>query len=407
MLDIAYAADLSIERDSICRVVEEVRLAAEAGFSVGLLHLPARGGISEAVINPCIDRLVSGGAATVLTPPDLVRTSLCILPAPDLLPATVLSEPIHLIPTRTLIIADQPGREEDFVAIRAWVNSSLGNAAWTSTRSDLLAYMRSLDLPLLGSLWHSWGFVGRIDEPVSPVRRPRVGCCAGYGAEHWPVAPDRMRFLFDPARFRVRLMGEIAPETVFPEWQVLKPFQRNPCRFASRLDAFCYYPDQIPRDMPSSAIGTALSLGIPVFMPPHLRASVGRGPDYLDLADVPAQIEDRFVSGRRDSSAQSDVASTHLRRLRRLVGRPTGRSNPFQRHHKRVALVPTGGVGIGHVVRLLAVARRLSEEVEPIFLSASPCLSTIAEAGFILSISVLRSPRTATLNLAPHGWASR
>jgi hypothetical protein len=381
---VVYAADFRVERDATYRVVEEAKLAAELGFDVGLLHLPSPAAGAAAPIIPAVDRLVSAGTAGVVRPSEPIRTPLCVLAAPDLLASTKLSRPLRLIPDQTVAILDRPATGEELDAIQACIERMFGDVKWSATRADLLALLRSSSLPLLGSLWHSWSFAGRIERPPggNGAARPLIGCCAGPGAAHWPATEGRLQELFDTRLFRVRLMGEPPTAQHSPEWQVLKPYERSPARFVSALDAFCYYPEQAPEELPSVAIGAALSLGVPVFLPPYLRPAIGRGPDYVELPEAPARIVERVGGGRRESSAQFDAGAAHAARLRRLAGRPRARVARAKAGDRRVAMVPTGGVGIGHVVRLVAIARRFSADVEPVFLSMSPCLSAIGEAGF-------------------------
>ena len=49
---------------------------------------------------------------------------------------------------------------------------------------------------------------------------------------------------------------------------------------------------------------------------------------------------------------------------------------------RAVAFYPTNGVGLGHVTRLLAVARRLAPEHEPVFFTPCHALAVIEHAGF-------------------------
>ncbi|PCJ10636.1 MAG: hypothetical protein COB16_01160 [Rhodobacteraceae bacterium] len=79
-------------------------------------------------------------------------------------------------------------------------------------------------------------------------------------------------------------------------------------------------------------------------------------------------------------------ASAHRDKIRILVGKSPAsmpaRAKRSQRR-KRALLVPSNGVGLGHVTRLLAIARRMDHQIEPIFLTFAQAASTIESFGYL------------------------
>ena len=91
----------------------------------------------------------------------------------------------------------------------------------------------------------------------------------------------------------------------------------------------------------------------------------------LRLADDP-------VAYRRHSDAAQAHAQrhfsheTHRRRLHALIGPPSApRPAAAPLRPLRVLLVSSNGVGMGHLTRLLAIARRLPPPIEPVFVTMS------------------------------------
>jgi len=82
---------------------------------------------------------------------------------------------------------------------------------------------------------------------------------------------------------------------------------------------------------------------------------------------------------QRDASLSSALAGK-LETL--LGGAPPRRSRHRQRRPGRVLFMSSNGVGVGHLSRLLAIARRLPKGLESIFLSLSQALPVVRQFGF-------------------------
>ena len=95
-------------------------------------------------------------------------------------------------------------------------------------------------------------------------------------------------------------------------------------------------------------------------------------PRFYDryVAEQDAALAERF-----GPQALMDLLAEHVR-----LPRP---ARPRARDAKRaIAFYPTNGVGLGHVTRLLAIARRLPPDCEPVFFTPCHALSVIEHAGY-------------------------
>jgi UDP:flavonoid glycosyltransferase YjiC (YdhE family) len=94
--------------------------------------------------------------------------------------------------------------------------------------------------------------------------------------------------------------------------------------------------------------------------------------------------------------------SAHVDRLRRLVGdaeraRPRAAADPPRR---RILFVASNGFGLGHLTRLLAIARRLPADIEPVFATLSQAMAIVRQAGY----PVEYLPANVFGNADPRDW---
>ena len=92
-------------------------------------------------------------------------------------------------------------------------------------------------------------------------------------------------------------------------------------------------------------------------------------------------------------------AAIHKARLRRLVGQRSS-SGQVKPGRKRVLFLSSNGVGIGHLTRLFAIARRMPNEVEPVFATLSQAMPVVEQAGY----PVEYLPFHVYANCDPQDW---
>jgi UDP:flavonoid glycosyltransferase YjiC (YdhE family) len=134
--------------------------------------------------------------------------------------------------------------------------------------------------------------------------------------------------------------------------------------------------------------------GIPVLLPRSLARRFGAGPVYAAAAEMmplasaihadPAQRQ-LLRKETVEHARQSYPAARHAERLRELIGPPARRARPSasgRRRRKRVLFVSSNGFGLGHLTRLLAVARRMPGDIEPVFATMSQAMPIVRQAGY-------------------------
>jgi Glycosyltransferase family 28 C-terminal domain len=238
--------------------------------------------------------------------------------------------------------------------------------------------------------------------------RPVIGRHSRPDALKWP--DDRATTLTaypDDPEFIVRILGggPFLRELLggYPRnWEVW-PFNAiAPQRFLSTVDFFVYFHHSQLVEAFGRTIIEAMASGAVAILPRHFEALFGNGAIYAE----PCEVRDRVRQLHTDSRAflrQSKRGSSlldkrfgptaHLKRLRELIGPPcrSARRAGIARRKRRILFVTSNGVGIGHLTRMLAVARRCPQPLEPVFLTLSQAIRIVREQGFLVEYLPFRT----------------
>lgn len=210
------------------------------------------------------------------------------------------------------------------------------------------------------------------------------------GAEQWDVR------IFGP---HARLVRQV--EVIPSNWSlhtVAGP------RDLAQLDFWVAVTTDSQQILADPAVHEAFAAGLVVILPPkdELRAAFGDAAVYADATGVRGQIT--FLTGQGDQYERQSaraLAFAESNSADRLMGRltesgvqgplaprpePVPRPSPRSgRRRFRLALVTSNGAGMGHLTRLLAIARRLPSDIEPVFISLSQAVDVVASFGYTYS----------------------
>ena len=184
-----------------------------------------------------------------------------------------------------------------------------------------------------------------------------------------------------------------------PRVAVFAPGEISPTRFIGSLHFFNALPATENQDAFQPLIGLALARGAIVFMRPDMAkefgdAVVAAEPNEIsDIVKEFAADRARFVSQverARDYAAEHYGRKAYLARLRPLLS--GGRSVPHAPRKRNkldpgqsqstVLFVSSNGVGLGHLVRLMAIARRCPKHVRPVFVTMTQAVDKVLEEGW-------------------------
>lgn len=392
--DVALVGDMTVPGDTALRIAGEAEMLARAGRTVALVHLTSAESAER--ISPDIQGVVSLGLADPVDPVVGLMVEEAIvyqLQCWERMPPRLRG----LRAARVTALADRIPAF-DAAATDRWLRA-LGPLSWAPTspqiRSALAAGYPALVL-------HP---EDRRPPPASngPGRRAggdgRLVIGAVGGAGIWPASPDVMASLFPTdGSVEVRLLGRPPAElTRFPhdDWHLIDPHAMSVGQFLRRLDVLACFPSDggAPLDC---IVAEALSLGLAVLMPSRLRDRFGEGPVFLDPGDCREALG-RYVADpviRRTVEANAKSAAERLREPA-----PAGRRRRAAQVPRRMLFLTSNGTGLGHVSRLLAIARRL-EGIEPVFVTMAHAVDVIRDFGFAAEYL----PSAAYAGTDPQQW---
>ena len=308
----------------------------------------------------------------------------------------VLDRPPRIAPGHAILRFDQVpwlGDAPD-AAVLATVRRCFATTAGAASTEEIAADPGiAAWLGLGGDCWFA---------PVLPTGRaarakrdavPTVGRHGGLGAAAWPMdGPGFVRAYPAGPGLRVDLLGPPLKllrrriEQRLPQLRLLPDGSEDLPTFLARLElwhlagwpsvaqpvaaevleaAACATPLSLPRQMTGWPADAATFHGGALPDPGEdCTQQVGAALEFVHAHATPGHLADR------------------LERRAGLRAKSAGRLPPAHRSRRTVLMVSPNGVGMGHLTRLLAVARRLPGKIEPIFLTMSQAVAVVRQYGF-------------------------
>jgi hypothetical protein len=423
VFDVAYIGDFRRNSATASLIADEIALHARAGYST--LLLPLAGPVSDdgAVVHPALDAHVrTGGAALADNEETRLKAKFAVIHDP-----TVLSraDPMGrsamrpLEAERTLVVANAPPADLsgaarfDVVRVDDAVRDLTGcqatwAPAWPKVRAQLAAKSHAIDVadfdwpPVVDPV--RWGFRRDAQTRVSPV----LGRHGRPELDEWPEDLNVFLSRYPVSRHvAVSLLGVYEPllgelGRTPRNWTLFPLGSIAPERFLRGLDYFVYHPGWRRRAEVDVGILEGLASGAVALLPRELEASFGEaalypedGRDALELMVSLFRDRQAYLTQVRRGQAlvhEGHGPGVHLTRIETLVGAPSQRPTPGRPEPHRVdrvrqqqrplLFVTSNGIGLGHLSRLLAIAKRMENGFRPIFATMSQGLSVVRDAGY-------------------------
>lgn len=395
-------------------IAEEIRVQHRAGLRTGLVQV--FGGLmrGQRPVNPLIRELVTSGAARLVAPYEAVSARVAVLRHPALFAAepaqwpTITAERVVLVANQAA--ADRDGRVHyDPGAVDGVVTRLLGHRpVWApigpAVRPSLAPYADRIEIRAEDWLnllpvedWAADRGEFRADVPV-------IGRHSRPQRSKWPARAADLRAAYpDSADVLVRVLGGAQPaEQVLgsvPKRWMVEPFgARHPREFVADLDFYVYFhhPDMV--EAYGRSVMEALASGCVAVLPEHFREVFGDAALYCRPEEVVPLVRrlraDRAAYQEQSRRGQQFVAERHgaprhLDRLAELgltapgqLAAPPARAPRARATTDRVLFITSNGAGMGHLTRLLAMARRASPGIEPVFFSLSQAVPVVGPEGF-------------------------
>jgi UDP:flavonoid glycosyltransferase YjiC (YdhE family) len=400
--DIAIIADFT-SGDLAWRLAAETRIQAAAGYTTAFVHVPADRNAPRP-IHPDLNACVLEGLARPVDPASqVVRARLALIRDPGTLLQQFLDGKTFPLPRvladRVVSIASgRPAAEgggANDQRTDSLVRSVFGAAnIWAAETEGARSSLMQASLHVIDELW-------RPSFPRTEMIRARqrvrhtaavVGSAGAQVFAWWSANADEMKLALGAGgQSLVRLLlSSMANGQTFPEdWEILATDEIGIGRFLRGLDFFVFCPTRRPESYPLLPIAMAMALGIPTILHPALRNIFGDGARYALPEEVPAIIRDLHGDEESFTKASERAAATdffsaevHMKRLRVLLGERNARQLRLQKAERPILFVSSNGVGLGHLTRQLAIARRLPSDSPPVFATMSQGFSVVEQCGF-------------------------
>ena len=274
--------------------------------------------------------------------------------------------------------------------------------AWPGIRAQLAAKSHAIDLspgdwqPVIDP--ERWATERTVPSGLTPT----VGRHGRPEPEDWPEDLQVFLSRYPVSRhLAVSLLGVYEPllselGRTPRNWSLFETGAIAPERFLRGLDYLVHHPGWRRRAEVDRGILEGLASGAVAVLPRELAPVFGDAALYPEdgrdaLETMVALFRDREAFLAQVQRGQAFVRENHgpeihLERIEALIGppprQPVARPRPWHPRERRLLFVSSNGVGLGHLSRQLAIARRLTDDVRPIFATMSQGLSVVRGAGY-------------------------
>lgn len=418
--DVAYVADYSTLRHYMEWIADEIATQKSAGYTTAIVPVPDGAPAYNHSIGERIAWCSHRGWARVIDPrSETLAATLAIFPVPieplhrEAFPILSIQVDCALVVVDGSLLTPSGENRPEIERVARWVESiEPGHTEWMTTCQDVVSeleqasYVTSTTQATWEPVFHPSHWIYTNRRPAGAI--PVLGRHAIPSPDWWP--PDLEDFLkFYPVsrHVQVKLLG--AEERTLRmlggrprDWAFFPHGSVSVRRFLRGLDFFveCKSPGRTPL-IKANVLGAMATGVVPVICSTNGSSFDDAVLAYDDPADVLEEVlalyrvTERY-SARTERSRQfvfdNHGPAVHVNRLYDLIGSPrsrrplpdspppaTGRSRAEQ---SSVLLVTSNGIGMGHVTRMLAVAKRLPSRALPVFATMSPALSIIRREGF-------------------------
>jgi len=410
-VDIGFVADIRWPGGSSTALLHEIRAFRSAGYSCALAPVAAKPLARSRPPHPALFAELARLDVPVLPASARCAARLVMVHHPAVCEAATLRR-LPFQGRRVALVAHHPAVERDGRRPYDYARAADVLEGMFGCRPIILPVgpwvRRTLedDAPGL-QLWdHDWPNLLSLEEwPERDTRDIRARQAHLTLGRH--SRPDVLKFpdrdtadLVYPARpdLRVRMLGvDDAIRAHFDpwpgHWQGL-PFRPGAAPdFLRSLDIYAYYHATRWLEAFGYAVLEALAAGLPTLLPPYLADTFGEGPIYAEPRDAP-EIYDRLIGdpdaraeagkAARAAAARFDVTAA-AGRIGALVGPPASphRRPPPPERPDTVLAVTSNGVGAGHVMRQIAIARAAPLDQRTVFFTLSKAALFARRAGFL------------------------
>jgi hypothetical protein len=414
--DVAIVSDLRYPGGNSSSIVEEVKAQAAAGYSTVLVHLPAAHMKRRRSFNHKVIHCISTGMAALAPRGRRLKVRALVVRQPRIFADDLIDHPRIESDARVMVVNHPPfdGRfplDNPYyrpAEVRERSEGLFGELVWAPIGPlvrdavEKSAEATGADLDLTPGDWHN---VINVDEwRASRAHyvgdRPIIGRHSRAHKAKWLEDPEQILAAYPESDdVAVRILGGAAPAIAAlgrtpANWTIYPFGAMPPAAFLRQIDFFVYFhhPGWVEAFGRNSI--EAMASGVPLILPRNFEPLFGDAALYAEPTDVKPMVTDLYadrpVYEERAEAGGAFVsenfgAGVHIRRLEDLIGPPstTRRPTPPPRR-QRVLLVSMQDDGMGSVTRLLRLAERLPDHLEPVFVVPAWAAGLVAGRGHLV-----------------------
>ena len=414
--DIIIATDLRLPGGSSSSTAEEIKAQHRAGYKTGLLHIPNPAMKKGRAFNEKIVDCLRLGYVDLVEPEYKFKAKLIIIRNPKGV-EYFNNDSLSYTLEHCLIVGNGPsydknGHYYDIPKIDKIAQSRFTSYEWAPigplVRDQFEEYKDSIIIR--DRDWSNIIDVGdwtnKRDQPIREI--PVIGRVSRDQYMKWPENRDDIiaAYPIDKA-IDVKVLGGAKTafsvlEEIPSNWHVYPYGSVTAQAFLKEIDFFVYFHHSGLVEAFGRVILEALASGVVVILPSHFKPLFGDSCIYATPKDV-RSIVNKYHSDWSLYQEQSKKAyqfavdnfsyELHLTRLEEIIGKPNKRRITKTKHKSKTSITKKGqtvlfmssnGSGVGHLTRLMAMARRSSHNITPIFLTLSQAVKVVEESGFFV-----------------------
>ncbi len=394
--DIIILADPRFPGGTSTALASEIEAQARAGYRTALVALKGPVLKRSHPFHPGIRAALDAGLCDLVDPTQPLAAPLLLVHHPQVLSFMPRAR-LRLEAEQHLVITHHPPFDGDGAPFYDWAEvhrnaeALLGRPpVWAPVGPRVREQLVALPEPpaLTEEDWHSildpaaWA----LPEPGPMGALPVIGRHSRPDLLKWPETAEQILEIY-PATpdMRVRILG-LPPGLVellggLPaNWRVVPFNAMAPRDFLGTLDFFVYYHHRRFVEAFGRAVLEALAAGRVAVLPPPFVDLFEDAAVYAAPAGAASLVRQLHADPgacarlrRRAVQLVGDRFSPdrHARRLRALIGPPAPPAARPGRTQRRILFFTSNGVGLGHLTRALAIARRLGPGLEPVVVTLS------------------------------------
>jgi spore coat polysaccharide biosynthesis predicted glycosyltransferase SpsG len=409
--DIGVLSDFRFPGGTSASLAEEIRAQSSAGYTTALIPARAANLKRRRGFNSRIVSAVQAGQAELVAPDAEVNVKLLVIRQPsifvedpDPLPRVKADKVLMIVNQIHTNGAGPEAYARQLAETRDRLRAMFGDEIiWAPIGPIPRTALNRTRVPL-NLAEQDWHNVLNADEWWMPrdayvADRPTIGRHGRPTWKKWPENPDDILAAYpDDERYGVKILGggEVAAKIIgrVPENWVLYPFNSmHPRRFLGEIDFQVYYHHPGEPEAFGRTIAEALASGTPTLVSPDFRPLFEDACIYAHPSDVkeivshlyddPAAYQQRAEFGHAFIKERFGH-EVHKRRVRDLIGEPTSspRARRATQAKKTLLFFTSNGAGMGHLTRMMSIARRLPPTVRPIFATLSTGMQVVRQAGY-------------------------